>query len=175
MSSAARSAEAPLFDNVAHALRFAYGKRSAFIDSVRYLTDMLVRRGRGSALSVLSPEERVAQAAMILAFVGRMRPEDRASIEARYTFGQQRAAAQRILTDSVRHALVGITHWRMVYELVARHYGKKVHIGQLANRYGVHRNTVATKRGIIERELGRIEERADGKVILYLQLAGLIA
>ncbi len=103
-----------------------------------------------------------------------MRAEDKASIEARYTRDARRAAAQRLLADSVRHALTGVSHVRMVYELVARHYGKKVHLGQLARRFDVHRNTVMARRQIVERELQKVEIRADGRVILYLQMAGMV-
>jgi hypothetical protein len=170
------AADAPLFQNHDQALRFAYGKRSPVIDSVRYITDMIVKGGRGpaTALGALSPEERIAQGAMILAFVGRMRDELQASIVARYTRDAQRAAGQQLLTHAVLPHLTGVTHRRMVYELVARYYGKKVHLGMLSRRFDVHRNTVMAKRATVERELGKIEARADSQVILYLQMSGLI-
>lgn len=167
-------ADDPLFRNADHALRFAYGRRSPFLDSVRFLTDMMIKRGRSSGLGNLSPEERVAQAAMILAFVARMRQEDRACIEARYSHDWARIYAQYALTDSVLPYLTGITHRRMVYELVARHYGKRVHLGMLAKRFTVRRSVVADKREVVERELQRIEIRSDGQVIAYLQQAGLL-
>ncbi len=174
MSSAGRFADEPLFQNADHALRFAYGRRSPFVDSVRYITDMLVRRGRTSPLGELSPQDRIAQAGMILAFVGRMRQDEQACIEARYTRDLRRAAAQQVLTGAVLPCLTGVTHRRMIYELVARHYGKKVHLGMLAKRFTVRRSLVTEKREVVERELQRVERRADGLVILYLQMAGLV-
>jgi hypothetical protein len=170
-------ADAPLFQNHDHALRFAYGKRSPIIDSVRYITDMIVKGGRGpaTALGALSPEERIAQGAMILAFVWRMRDELQASIVARYTRDAQRAVAQETLTQAVLPHLTGISNRRMIYELVARHYGKRVHLGVQAKKYTVRRSVVADKRATVERVLNVIDERADGQVILYLQMSGLIA
>jgi hypothetical protein len=175
--SSALAADEPLFKNADHALRFAYGRRSAFIDSVRYITDMIIKgggRGPASGLGALSPEERVAQAAMILAFVGRMRDEDQACIEARYSRDRARGVAQQLLTQAVLPSLTGLSHRKMIYELVARHYGKRVHLGMLARRFDVHRNTVMGKRQTIERELQKIEIRADGQVIEHLQRAGLL-
>jgi hypothetical protein len=174
MSNAAQAADPPLFRTADEALRFAYGRRSPFLDSVRFLTDMMVARGRARGVGLLSKEERVAQAAMILAFVARMRQEDQACIVARYARDTRRAAAQRLLADLVMIHLAGVTHRRMVYELVARHYGKRVHMGMLAKRFTVRRSVVADKRQVVERELQRIEVRADGLVILYLQQAGMI-
>ena len=168
------AADEPLFRNADHALRFAYGRRSPFLDSVRFLTDMMVARGRAHGVGLLSQEERVAQAAMILAFVARMRQEDQACIVARYARDARRAAAQRLLADVVMIHLVGLTHRRLVYELVARHYGKRVHLGMLARRFTIRRSVVADKRQIVERELQKIEIRADGRVIAYLQDAGLL-
>jgi hypothetical protein len=47
-------------------------------------------------------------------------------------------------------------------------------MGMLAKRFTVRRSVVADKRQVVERELQRIEVRADGLVILYLQQAGMI-
>lgn len=174
MSNAVQAADPPLFKTADEALRFAYGRRSPFLDSVRFLTGMMVARGRARGVGMLSKEERVAQAAMILAFVARMRQEDQACIVARYSGDARRAVAQRFLADVVMIHLVGVTHRRMVYELVARHYGKRVHLGILAKRFTVRRSIVADKRMVVERELQKIEIRADGRVIAYLQDAGLL-
>jgi hypothetical protein len=168
------AADDPLFRNADHALRFAYGRRSPLLDSVRFLTDMMVSRGRTSALGALSPEERVAQAAMLLAFVARMPGPEQACIVARYTRDERRKNAQDYLTEHVRRAVTGVSHIRMLAELVKRHYGKRVHLGMLASRFDVHRNTVMGKRQTIELELQRIEARADSQVILYLQISGLL-
>jgi len=175
MSSASQSVDAPLFRSAHEALRFAYGRRSPFLDSVRFLTDMMVRRWRQTTLGMLSREERVAQAAMILAFIGRMPGAEQACIVARYTRDERRAQAEKYLTEHARHYVTGISNVRMLAELVKRHYGKRVHLGMLARRFTVRRTVVADKRAVVERELERIEIRADGLLILYLQMSGLLA
>lgn len=175
MSNALPFADQPLFRSAHEALCFAYGTRSPFLDSVRFLTDMMVRRGRETTLGSLSREERVAQAAMILAYIARMRSEDQACIVARYARDQRRREAQQFLGDAVMLHLTGATNRRMVYELVFRHYGQRVHLGVLAKRFSIRRAVVTDKRAVVERELQRLEVRADWGVNAYLQQAGLLA
>lgn len=164
----------PLFRSVEAALRFAYGHRQPLFDIASFLASMLPPglRGRRIGIGTLTPQERVAQAAMILGFISRLDPPQRAAIEARHLRGRDREIAQWVLARSVRVAIV--THNRLVYEIVARHYGKRVHLGGLAERFSVHRNTVFSRRAAIEEQLCRIDFAADDRVGTWLVDGGIV-
>lgn len=163
----------PLFRSVEAALCFAYGKRQPLLEVATFLASMLPgARRRRVGISTLTPQERLGQAAMIRGFVSRLDPPQRAAIEARHLRGRDRELAQWVLARSVRVAIV--THNRLVYEIIAKHYGKRVHLGGLAERFSVHRNTVFTRRAVIEEQLRRIDFAADDRVGTWLVDGGIV-
>lgn len=163
----------PLFLSVEQALRFAYGRRQPLMEAASFLASMLPgKRRRRVGVGALDPRERVAQAAMIRGFVSRLAVAERASIEARYTRGRDREGAQWALSRILVFA--GVTHNRLVYELVAKHYGKPVHLGAQAARFNVHRNTVFSRRALTEDQLCRIDFAADDRIGTWLVDGGLV-
>lgn len=163
----------PLFRSVEQALRFAYGRRQPLMEAANFLASMLSgKRRRRVGVGALDPRERVAQAAMIRGFVSRLAVSERASIEARYTRGRDRENAQWSMSRNLVFA--GVTHNRLIYELVAKHYGKAVHLGGLAARFNVHRNTVFSRRAFAEDQLRRIDFAADDRIGTWLVDGGLV-
>lgn len=165
-----------LFDSQEKALRFAFWGRRPIVDGGNALANMItdLDKRKPTGLGLLTPHERVAQAGMILGFVSRLPPAQRAYIHARYMRGIERSRAQRVLANEIMPMITGLTYRHMIYELVARHYGKDVKLVWLAERFNVHENTVTKKVRAIEGLLRVIESQADAAISEYLLDGGLL-
>jgi hypothetical protein len=150
------------------ALMFAYNAAPVCKIS-RYFADLRQSHAPRAEGAQLTPWDRVAQAAMIKAFVERLPGSQAAHIMARYGPRANRSAAYLVLTAHVMSTGHELTNQHLVRELVARWYGKKAD-RLAAKKAGVHRSTLYLQNQKVRGILGRVADEAEGAVGEYLGL-----
>lgn len=124
------------FRNLHALFKWAYGHREAVQPSSIYR--MAKDKGgekKKRTTETLSLWDRLAQQGMIQSYVGRLSPDMSNHLLAFYTKGKARIRAQNDLVNFVLPRLPTGVHKRaVIYELVAKYYGKPVDFNELANR-----------------------------------------
>lgn len=165
-----------LFHSLDAALRFAFQPRLPIIDAVKLVgwigTD---KRRRLGGLALLTREEKVAQAALLRSFIDRQPDHMAGWAHARFDLGRGRTGGQQVLTSYAMPRMGGgIVKRRLVYQLVARHYGKQVMLQDLAEQFGVHPNTIGNKVRRVEEVLRAVESEAQSSMTADLVQLGVI-
>lgn len=145
-----------LFDDAESALRFAlrHGDRPLFRDTLGRM------QGPGGGRSTLTPDERTAQASLIIRRLESLESLHQALLTLRYAVRQRPCSCGRQCCsgwavaagwDNSRAYVVeacievfagSLSHYRLRDGLVRRWAGQKVNVGALADNCGVHRHTV---------------------------------
>lgn len=135
--------EDALFRSVDDALQWAYSGRRA--------------RPKGSALwgmiggkisrsTLPTGLDASAQAGMIKAAVSALPPHQRAAIKRRFASGREWHEARRQLVEYLIPRMPGtIKPWRLIDKLVAKYYGDKVWLVDLADRHKCNVDTVTAR------------------------------
>lgn len=171
--AASRVDPEPLFDSTYAALAFAYR-----YSTQQYQPTPMARLMRGSIGSGkgLHGLDGAAQAGIIRAEVERLRMYERFAVIARFAIDdKERCLAMLALICPATAALgTGVHNRRLVDALVQRHYGKRVHLKDLAEMVGIHPNTMTDRWRSIRRVLTEIEHRGMDMVEARLKEAGLV-
>jgi hypothetical protein len=119
--------------------------------------------------------EAAAQAGMIKSCVLGLTEWERCHIQAKYFRNGDRMAAQERLTRFVLPTLdMVVRNRRLVYELVARYYGKPVKLPELAARFEMERKLVSRYQRGVQAVLDRIAVRAEEMLTVRLKERGVI-
>lgn len=176
-SSSAEAIEEPLFSSVHSALVFAFHySMQAYEPSLlgrllKRREDEFAVKGKG-----LVGMDGAAQAGFILREVAALHEAERSVIIARRsTDEKERLLAMMALIQPVMACLgTGIHHYRIVDALVQRYFGKKGNLKILAERSGIHPNTMTVKWALIRKRLREIEDRAMALIDSRLVEMGII-
>ena len=165
--------EEPLFRSAHDALRFAYRFNSNQYSMTAMSKMMCGPVGNGKGLSGL---DGAAQAGMITLMVKDLAPTYQASLVARYVDQEDRRfmeAVNRLTMDSIC-AVSGISHRHIRQALIARHFGHKVNLGEVAQKCDVHRNTIGNHQRVIRDYLRKVEDAAFDRITVSMKEKGLI-
>lgn len=157
------------FRSAEQAVRFSYNitERAEYAKS-----DPL--RVHGTSNDALSPMDLHAQAAMIHAQVGRMKPEDRASVLTMYGRGEDRLSAMRELADVLYPGLREVVPSRNDTAIVIAHWAtKRPSIRTIAKVRGVSYRQVCAWRTAVLRAWLPLQTRASANLFNALSGAGL--
>ena len=162
----------PLFRFSTDALMFAFrysGEQYALSPVAKM---MGLRGGSGKGLSGL---DGAAQAGMIRDEVGRLNPNERDCIIARYSVNKDGLQAKINLIPLAASALpTGMHSRRMVDQLVQRYFGKKMAIAELSESFGIERRTMHNRWLDIAKRLRETEDRAGIMIHDRLVSSGLV-
>lgn len=172
MTTQAAQLDEPLFDSAYAALAFAFRYSTQQYSPTPMARLMRGTLGSGKGLHGL---DGAAQAGIIRAEVNRIREYERSAIVARFALDKDGIQAKMNLVPPATASLgTGIHNRRMVDNLVQRHYGKRVHLKDLAETHGVHANTMTQRWACIHRLLTSIDYRAMDLAEDRLREAGLV-
>lgn len=184
----------PLFSSVEECLRWAhYGHNLGDSETIQLSSvNRFVSRDSREQIADDSPAPKrrddidirprsydaAAQAGLIQSYITRLTPEESAHLRARYLLGPDRRQAQQFLRDWTLLMIdCGEVPKPLIYELVAKFYGKKseeLRLRSLQKRFGLTRYRM----GVINRQvyivLDALAHRADRKAYDYLQEGGVV-
>lgn len=163
----------PLFDSAYAALAFAYRYSTQQYQPTPMARFMRGSIGSGKGLHGL---DGAAQAGIIRAIVEALPGPERNAIVGRFAIDRIESLSAKMALVPVASACLGtgVHNRRMVDGLVQKYFGKKIHLGDLAEMTGVHRDTMTSRWAIIRKCLRTIEERARDRLDADMTGRGLI-
>jgi hypothetical protein len=172
--AASRVEPEPLFDSAYAALAFAYR-----YSTQQYQPTPMARLMRGSIGSGkgLHGLDGAAQAGIIRAMVEALNKPERYVIVGRFATEKVESLEAKAAIVPIASACLGtgVHNRRMVDGLVQKYFGRKVHLGDLSEMTGVHRDTMTSRWASIRNQLRAIEERARDRLDAEMSERGLIA
>lgn len=173
MTTQTATIEEPLFGSAWSALAFAFR-----YSTQQYQPTPMARLMRGSIGSGkgLVGLDGAAQAGLIRAIVDKLPEFERCAIVARFALDQRESlGAKLVLVGPATASLgTGVHNRRMVDNLVQRFYGRRCHLKDIAETYGVHANTMTERWACVKRQLTSLEHRAIDRAEAAFQQAGLV-
>lgn len=171
---AATVTDEPLFRSASDALRFAY-----LFSGEQYPLTIMARMMRGIVGSGkgLVGLDGAAQAGLILRMVKDLSSQHQAALGARYLERSDRRWPDAILalTQDSLTAVSGILSHRYVRQaIVMRFFGAKVNFGEVAEKCGVHRNTISNHNRLIGKHLRDVEDAAYWRATDLMRERGVI-
>lgn len=169
-----RMTEEPLFRSASDALRFAY-----LFSGEQYPLTIMAKMMRGICGSGkgLVGIDGAAQAGLILRMVKDLSSQHQAALGARYLERSDRRWADSVLalTQDSLTAVSGVLSHRYVRQaIVMRFFGAKVNFGEVAEKCGVHRNTVSNHNRLIGKHLRELEDAAYWRATDLMRERGVI-
>ena len=163
----------PLFKHAHAALVFAFRYSSQSGPPPTGMAKMM--RGPVASGNGLVGLDGAAQAGLIRAMVGELRPIHRHIIIARFAVDlHESIPAQLALIPHAGAQLgSGIQHRRLIDHLVQKYFGRRWHLGDIAESCGVHRNTMTEKWRLIRDRFRTDESSANEEIGARFQGAGL--
>lgn len=173
MTATAHAYEEPLFRSAHDALKFAF-----LFSGQQYPLTIMAKMMRGVVGSGkgLVGLDGAAQAGLICLMVKDLPPLHADCLTARYALHEDRRFIEAVnrLCMAPSIAPAGQSHRLERQALVARHFGQKVSVVEIAEKIGVHRNTVNQHQRAIRDKLRAVEEAAYGDVSELMLRGGLI-
>lgn len=172
-SAAASVQHDPLFRSAHDALRFAFmfsGQQYPMTIMAKMMRGIV---GNGKGLIGL---DGALQAGLICRMVKDMTYQQQAAIEARYADQSDKRwqpAIARLTQDSVG-VLSGLSHRYARHALIARYFGARVNIGEVAEKCGVRRETVSRYQRPLRDFLRKIEDSAYDQITVVMRERGVI-
>ncbi len=175
----------PIFRSTHEALTFAF-RFSGQQYAASPMSKMLKKPGIGSGRG-LSGLDGAAQAGMVLGEVGRINKIGRAIIAARFGERVTRCTACNgvgrnkewfgaitLLADESAKAISGVTHHRERRDLLAKIFGEKQTLEEIADRYSLDRKTVGRHRRLIDDWARAMESQAIRSLDERLRDCGMV-
>jgi hypothetical protein len=162
------------FGSLQHLMSFAFGVRSAVglsaIYSMRKDPDR--KKPRGEPMSRMDV---LTQKGMIKSYVYRQAEIDKHHLVATFGRGRDRIDAQNKIRDwALARLPTGLHNRRMLYELVAKFYGKPVDLQAVAEHMNIDAILVMTDWGRVKTILEALQYRVDGETVQHYLDEGMI-
>lgn len=155
--------ETQLFESAHDALRFAF-----MFSGQQYPMTIMGKMMRGCIGSGrgLSGLDGAAQAGMILGMLSELSMTHQSAMTARYADEADKRFMQAVNKLSMEPSIApaGLSHRLERQALVARYFGHRVNLGEVAEKIGVHRNTVGQHNRVIRERLDAIESLAYNQI-----------
>jgi len=161
------------FSSLQQLMTFAFGMRSAVSLSAIY---KMRREKKSQHAETVTPIDVLTQRGMIKSYVWRQDPIEKYHLIATFSRGHERIDAQNKIRDWILPRLPTDAHnRRMMYELVAKFYGKAVDVRAVAEHLNVDALAVAENWSNVKRILSGVRYRVDGETQHHYSSAGMIA
>ena len=172
MAQLATAEAEPLFNSAYDAIAFAYRFNSQQYAMTPMAKLMRGQIGSGKGLVGL---DGAAQAGFIRGLIEQLGEWEKAALAARFAFDRKELfkARDTLIIPALASLPTGVHHRRMVDALVQKHFGRKVWLKEIAELYGINKNTMTDQWRIIRKTLHEIECRAMDKAEAALRESGV--
>lgn len=162
------------FKSLDHLLGWTFGgKRGVSLSGIYALAkEKVLRRRRTDPLSAM---DILTQKGLVKSYIHRQTPIARNHFLAAYSGGHERSYAQNQIRDYLLPRMpTGIHNRRMLYELVAKYYGKAVDLSALAEHMNIESFLVLSAWAKVDGMLSDLEYRCSDDAHEHYKTAGLI-
>lgn len=173
MTAIAQQYEEPLFRSAHDALKFAFmfSGQQYPVTAMAKLMRGIVGSGKG-----LVGLDGALQAGLICLMIKELNPQQADCLTARYALKEDRRFMEAVnrLAALPSIAPAGLSNRIERQALVARYFGQKVSVVEIAEKISVHRNTVTQHQRAIRDKLRAEEDRAYGEITDLMAERGVI-